>query len=362
MKLRLALVGGPMYDGLYDALGLWDDPSIDIVVHADHPTLNRAVAEIFDGGGTLDVISTHSKYAPSQRAWLRCLDDVVDVTSLAPRAVSLCRFGDTQYCVPRNIDVRVLWANRLLCDVHEVPATWRDLALRGLAFGFPGRESGLFGTLFEIVTAFGGRLFDGDARLTFVNASVIEALECLARIGKNGPSAMVDWHYDEVDAAVGRGELALAAAWPGGTVALRESAAGPDLVPSPYFGDASGARSYAGCHAWAIPCSSGDEQAALDLVQRLCSLEAHTFDAASGTISAHVAAMAAIEPIDAIDAQRLAITASTIANGMLTYPPMERFFEVEDAAWGAIHSMLVGNANASDTARIMQRSAEEALR
>ena len=37
MTLRVALVGGPMYDDLYDRLP--DD--VEIVVHADHPTLNR---------------------------------------------------------------------------------------------------------------------------------------------------------------------------------------------------------------------------------------------------------------------------------------------------------------------------------
>ncbi len=362
MKLRLALVGGPMYDGLYEAMGLFDDPGIDIVVHEDHPTLNRAVADLLSNGGALDVISTHSKYAPSQRSWLQPLDERVDVGSLAPRAVELCRFESVQYCVPRNIDVRVLWANRSLCDIENVPSSWDQLASSGLAFGFPGRESGLFGTLFEIVTAFGGRLFDTEARAAFLDTHVIEALECLRRISANGPRAMVDWHYDEVDAAVGRGDVALGAAWPGGTTALRASASGSDLAPLPYFGDASGPRSYAGCHGWAVPISTRDEQSAIDLIQRLCAIETHAIDAASGAMCAHEKALEEVEPIDEIDALRLSITRATIANGMLTYPPMERFPEVEDAAWGAIHAMLAGRINARETAEQMQASAEEVLR
>ena len=39
MTLRVALVGGPMYDHLYDAFAPGE---VEIVVHADHPTLNRA--------------------------------------------------------------------------------------------------------------------------------------------------------------------------------------------------------------------------------------------------------------------------------------------------------------------------------
>ena len=79
MALRVALVGGPMYDGLYSLL----PPDADVVVHADHPTLNRAVAELLAAGERIDVMSTHSKYAPSQAQWLTRLDP-----ELAPRSRS----------------------------------------------------------------------------------------------------------------------------------------------------------------------------------------------------------------------------------------------------------------------------------
>src|SRR6058998_1397171 len=103
--LRVALVGGPMYDGMYELLP--DD--VEIVVHADHPTLNRRVAELLAAGERLDVISTHGKYAPSQAQWLRPLDDLVDTAALAPKAVELCSFQGDVLCAPRNIDVRTLW-------------------------------------------------------------------------------------------------------------------------------------------------------------------------------------------------------------------------------------------------------------
>ena len=149
--MRVALVAGPMYDHLYsvfDAAGI----DVDIVVHEDHPTLNRVVAEMLTAGDRLDLISTHAKYAPSQSPWLRPLDELVDPTALAalaPRAVDLGRFAGHLWCVPRNIDVRVLWvrADR----VTAVPDTWADLDASETVFGFPGRESGLFGTFFELV-------------------------------------------------------------------------------------------------------------------------------------------------------------------------------------------------------------------
>src|SRR5437868_14330086 len=107
--LRLALVGGPMYDHLYT--GFLPD-TVEIVVHADHPTLNRRVGEMLRAGERIDVLATHSKYAPSQARWLQPLDALVDPASigaLASRAVELCRFDGALLCVPRLIDVRILW-------------------------------------------------------------------------------------------------------------------------------------------------------------------------------------------------------------------------------------------------------------
>ena len=99
-----------MYDHLYPVLR---DRDVEVVVHEDHPTLNRRVAELLAAGERIDVLATHSKYAPSQRQWLHPLDDLLApdaLAPLAPRAVELCRFDGALLCAPRLVDVRVLWA------------------------------------------------------------------------------------------------------------------------------------------------------------------------------------------------------------------------------------------------------------
>ena len=362
MTLCVALIDGPMYAGLYS---FFDDVDVKIVARADHPTLNRVVAEMLEAGERIDVLSTHSKYAPSQRRWLRPLNGTINLDGLAEQAVALCEFQGVQYCVPRNIDVRVLWANRSLIDIDHgqvVPATWPELAASGLAFGFPGRESGLFGTLFEIVTAFGGSMFDDDLQPMLDTAVTRDAIECLRVIGSHAPDDLPSWHYDDVDSALGDGRVTLAAAWPGGTANLRASRVASDLRPFRYFGGAKGVRSYAGCHAWAIPITSGDPEGAAELVDSLCEYEAHALDARSGSVCAHVQAFADAHVLDEVDAQRRAITADTIADGMITYPPMERFPEVEDAGWSAVREVLVGRLTVGDAARAMQSAAEAVLR
>ena len=346
MALKVALVGGPMYDHLYSALG----EGVEVVVHADHPTLNREVAARLAAGDRIDVLSTHSKYAPSQREWLLPLDGVVDTSALAPAAVGLCTFDGALLSVPRNIDVRVLWSR-----VDRVPSTWDGLVESGLVFGFPGRESGLFGTFFELVVSRGGRLFDEGNRPTMDTADARWAVETLCALAARAPADLPDWHYDEVDAALLDGRIDAAGAWPGGYGAIRSS--GAALTPHPYPGGIS----YAGCHSWAIPRTCGDVEAATALVQRLASFELQALDGRGGTVPAHLGAFAAVDPADELDARRVAITRDTIATGMITYPPLVRFPEVEDAGWQAINAALRGDLAPADVPPRIQAAAESVL-
>lgn len=77
----------------------------------------------------------------------------------------------------------------------------------------------------------------------------------------------------------------------------------------------------------------------------------------AGTVPAHRGAFDGYEPVDDVDAERLAVTRATIETAMLTYPPLERFPEVEDAAWGALHDAIVGRIDAPAAVERMQAAA-----
>ena len=356
--LRVALVGGPMYDHLYARFG----DEVEIVVHADHPTLNRRVAEMLERGERIDVLATHSKYAPSQQQWLHPLDDLIppDVLApLAPRAVELCRFDATLLCVPRLVDVRVLWVRT--DRVTEIPDTWTELLDSDIVFGFPGRESGLFGTFFELVVGAGGSLFDDDLRPTMNSPEAEWAIDVLCTLAARGPTDLPNWHYDGVDTALVDGRVDAAAAWPGGWGAIAHSLHARDLHPFLYPAGSTRRVSYSGCHAWAIPTTCGDVERAVELVTDLAGRDAHALDATGGTMCAHVDALAAVEPIDETDRRRLEITRSTIDTAMITYPPLARFPAVEDAGWSAIHAALIGHSSPPDAARAIQTAATAVL-
>jgi multiple sugar transport system substrate-binding protein len=73
-SLKILLVGGPMYDPLYERIGEFEESegmSVEVTVAPTHPDLNGRIEEEFSSGrASYDLISTHTKYAPSQRQWL----------------------------------------------------------------------------------------------------------------------------------------------------------------------------------------------------------------------------------------------------------------------------------------------------
>jgi multiple sugar transport system substrate-binding protein len=347
-----------MYDQLY-ALDCFSPARVDVVVHADHPTLKRSVAELLHAGERIDVVSTHSKYAPSQAQWLQPLDGVVPIDGLAPGAVDLCRFRGALLCVPRNIDVRVLWAR--VDRIAEVPESWEELRASRMVFGFPGRESGLFGTLFELVRARGGDLFDADARPSIDTPVVVDAIATLVALAGRAPADLAGWHYDELDRALLDGRIDASGAWPGAWSAIRTSGVARHLRPFAYPRGRVRRAVYSGCHAWAIPATCGDVDRAAALVRELAGFDAQSCDARGGTICAHQAALASVPPSDEVDRERLAVTRRMIDEAMITFPPLEHFDRVEDAGWPPINAALRGELSAAAAARAIQIATETAL-
>ena len=356
MTLRVALIKGPMYDHLYTVLG---PDQVDVVIHEDHPTLNKRVADMLDRGERLDLVATHSKYAPSQAQWLRPLDPLITpaaISALAPLAVDLCRYEGQLLCLPRLIDVRIMWVRS--GRVEALPQTWRELADGDLVFGFPGRESGLFGTFFELVVGMGGRLFDDSGHPCMASPEAEESIELLCRIADRAPSDLVEWHYDEVDRALLDGRIDAAAAWPGAWGPIARSSLSARLEPHRYLSGPVRRVSYSGCHAWGIPTTCGDLDGARLVLEQLIARQAQSVDASGGSMCAHIEALAAVTPVDDLDRRRLEITRATISESMITYPPLPSFPAIEDAGWRAINAALRGNMQPRQAAQSIQSDAE----
>jgi multiple sugar transport system substrate-binding protein len=243
--------------------------------------------------------------------------------------------------------------------VALAPTTWDDVINSPVKFGFPGKESGLFGTFYEMVVGAGGRIFDDEERPCFNSIESIQAIETLIALAQNTDPDLPNWHYDQVDAALLNGTTDASGAWPGAWGSIHSSKFEQVLQPHRYPSGAKRWVSYAGCHAWGIPTTCGDIDGATALLHRLMSAEVHSLDASGGNMCANVEALSQVSPVNDIDQQRLAITRETINEAMITYPSHVRFPEVEDAGWVLINETLRGLRSPQDAIQTLQTIAEK---
>ena len=301
-NLRILLVGGPMYDPLYERIGEFEGMSIDVAVAPTHPDLNERIEEEFGSGtASYDLISTHAKYAPSQRQWLTPLDEDLEDSELknfTPQTLELARIDGQLYGVPRNLDVKLLHYRTDF--VPEPTASWEELReeaaqLRSddlYGFVFPGKESGLFGHFFELHAMAGGLMFEGEGlpipRLH--DEAGIWTLTLLKDLYERAaPEETPNWHYDEVAACFRRGRAAMSTDWPGGFYTYEDpeqSAVVGSYDVALYPEGRAGRFVYSGSHTFAIPTTVRDRQAALELLRFLTSRESQAFEARLGTLPA----------------------------------------------------------------------------
>jgi multiple sugar transport system substrate-binding protein len=352
-----------MYDPLYDALPRFARESglaVETVVRLPHPELNAWVAGSFGTGDPdIDLLSTHTKYAPSQAQWLSSLDEVVgddDSRDLLPRPAELSRIDGQLVQVPRNIDVRLLHYRTDLLDTP--PATWTELADVAArltddtraGFLFPGRDSGLFGTFYELLVGAGGALFDDRLNPAFESVEgewAVEFLVDLHHTRRVTPRALPRWHYDEISAEFRAGRAAMVCDWPGSYHLYRDAAhctvtdrVGLALLPA---GPAGARSAYAGCHSFAVPRTARNRDGGVALLRYLTSFDAQLGEAREGSIPSRASALARVRaeasgnPVEARRWQLLAETERT----MIVPPRFAAYPKCEDAIWQAIQKAIV---------------------
>ena len=360
--VRVALVGGPMYDPLYDAIPAFEQQTglhVDVVARLPHPELNAFVQQAFESrDADLDLLSTHTKYAPSQAQWLAPLDSSFDEADLLSRPAELSRIDGRLLQVPRNLDVRLLHYRTDLID--EPPDTWTRLAETAsrvtrpgiYGFVFPGRDSGLFGTFYEMLVGAGGMLFDDDLRPAFDSAEGMWAASLIAELHHERrvtPPSLPDWHYDEISACFRAGDAAMVCDWPGSYHLYKNPATCAvwdrmTLAPLP-AGPAGLNAAYGGCHSFALSAAARNIDGALALMRFLTSPDAQLAEARLGAIPCRSSALARVRDESAADpvaARRWRLLADA-EETMIVPPRFAAYPRCEDAIWHSVQRAMVAD-------------------
>lgn len=379
--IRTLLVGGPMYDRLYDRLPFFERQTgyqVQVVARLPHPELNARVRKDFARGRPdIDLISTHTKYAPSQARWLLPLDGLVpaaDRADLDPRVRELATIDGRLMQMPRNIDLRLLYYRRDLFESVtfqrryqrafrkplDVPETWDDLLDTATiltnkshaGFLFPGRDSGLFGTFYELLVSAGGDLFHPDLSPAFDSTAGIWAVDRLVELHRRRevtPAILPLWHYDDISAEYRRGHAAMTTDWPGshylymGTSTSR--VAGQTSVALLPVGITGKRAAYAGCHSFAVARTAPNRAGAIALLRFLTSPESQKAESLLGAIPARISAIKAVRRAvrpNPFESRRWSMLADTMSHALIIPPRFAAYPACEDAIWRSVQQALKG--------------------
>ncbi|WP_145948530.1 extracellular solute-binding protein [Paenibacillus sp. Y412MC10] len=383
--LRVALIDGPAYAPLYACLSQFSQQfgiQVDIGFKGTHPELNRHVQECMENGlPSYDLISTHTKYAPSQARYLYGLDQeftAEELEDFSPALLDLARVQGKLMSIPRNFDARLLFYRRDRLEELglSVPETWEELAHVASSvteagytgFVFPGMESGLFGTFFELLISGGGQLFDEQLQPMFASEAGVEALQKLRQWYQWGwtPKGLPDMHYDEVSASFRQGESTMVTDWPGYFGLLSESPIANvfDLALTPK--SASGRRAvYCGSHSFAIPASSEHVEEAIVLLKFITSPEAQAMDADQGHVPVRQSIMKRLKREalpNSIAARRWSLLEETIATSVIIPPKFPTYPTAEDILWQALRRCIIGELSEHQALALASEQIQQLIR
>jgi multiple sugar transport system substrate-binding protein len=387
-ELHLALIGGPQYDDLLKMLPKFEEQTgyhLHIDVRLPHVELNERMAQdLGTEHGRYDLISTHTKYSPSQAEHLTSLDEFVspdELSDFVPRVLDLCRIADNVMQMPRNLDARLLFYR---ADLIPAPQTW-DEALAQMSkhkrddfygFAFPGRHSGLFGTFYEMLGMAGGDLFDDDLQPIFNNEAGEWALDFLYRLHTveqvTPPDLIENWYYDEISDRFRRGDVLMIGDWPGfyGLYQKRETCEVFDQFDVAVYpaGPAGIRKSYAGGHTFAIPKTARDPEGGLALARYLTSPEVQWYEA---SVSGHTPVRQSVfdkmkstlsgqGPIER-DARRMSALEETITYYAMIPPKFAKYPLIEDILWVGVQEAITGKQTPKEALLLMEKKVREVL-
>lgn len=376
-ELQVALISGSAYDPLYTRLSKFTELTgikVKVVFSGDHPTLNRHLAALPEI--PYDLISTHTKYAPSQLTFLAPLDDLIDAARLedfVPRLLELASIDRALYGLPRNIDARLL---HYRTDIIETPPqTWDELFevasfynsppdLYG--FVFPGRESGLFGTFYELAEMAGAQLFPPDLVPDIENEAARWALELLRGFYKKGivPNRFTNWHFEQVHEIFRSGHAAMVGDFPG-VYSLyqdpRVSVVGDRLGLSPYpTGPAGTSLAYGGGHTFGLTLKGAENPYALELLMFLTDFEQQLLEARHGSVPVRRSVMTEMkDKANDFEYARLEMLENVISEHILIPPKFARFPQIEEVVWLTVQRAILGQKTIDAALHFMREQIQQ---
>jgi multiple sugar transport system substrate-binding protein len=249
-----------------------------------------------------------------------------------------------------------------------VPRTWDALldAARAVTrpphfygFLFPGMESGLFGTFYELAEMGGAELFPPDLVPRIENDGGRWALHVLRTCyaERLAPPEIVEWHYDKVHDFFRDGHAAMVGDWPGyyGDYCDAQTSRVYDrfaLVRYP-LGPTGASLVYGGSHTFALTRTGVLKAEAVALLHFLVGPDQQLLEARHGAVPVRQSTMRLVQAEAAPVAKARWETLEAAMTGVVIPPKFARYPEVEEVLWKTVQAAMIGTLAVDEALRRM---------
>jgi multiple sugar transport system substrate-binding protein len=373
-SLKVALTAGGMYNRLYTRIPQFEQAAgvrVAVEFTGTHPELNMHLAGL--DPMPYDLVSTHTKYAPSQQRFLAPLEGF-DTSDFFPSLLAMAEIGGALCGMPRNIDLRLLHYRTDL--IEKPPVSWDQLVALArrttrapelYGFVFTGMESGLFGTFFELAESAGARVFPPSLAPEVNNERGRWALELLRELYSTGaaPEAVAGWQYDEVHQFFRAGRAAMVADWPGYYGSYRDKSSTVrdrfSLARMP-AGPTGSVCCYAGSHTFALTRTGVKKEHARELLRFLTAPQQQVMEVRQGSVAVRRSVLEQQRrEAQGAEAQRLALLEGAIENDLIIPPKLPYYPRMEDILWRNVRAAMTGQTAIADALVEIERRIGECV-
>lgn len=308
VTLRAAFIGGGQYEKMYESIKDWEAATgakVDIVYKGDGFEIDKKLKTDFAAGtGDYDVVWNHTSFFSQYIPFLEPLENYFTPDELKDFSQAILQSATRDghlWLIPRHADISVIHYRTDLYNDEKnkadfkakygydlaPPETWKQVYDHAEFFAgkqpglygtvFAGKEEALSGRFYEVLKANGGQILDDQFKPAFNSEAGVKTAQFFRDLYKNQlvPADMTSLLWDGVANAFCQGNIAVYTEWYGWYAYFQDpkncKVAGKfDLVRAP-VGDANIHSGWAGAHAFSIPASSNNKEAAAALIKFLTS-------------------------------------------------------------------------------------------
>ncbi len=383
VTLKVKLIGGNQYDPLYTRIPEWEAATgakVEILSSKNGFDLDKELkADMASGRIGWCVGWDHTSFMAQYGELYDDLFGLVPKETLDgffPRTLASAVIDNKLYLLPWHTDVSNLYYQKSLYESADNKAKFQAKYGKALVppdtlddfrdqikffanppnmYGtvFAGKEEGLNGRFYELLTSYGGRYFDDNYRPAFDSEAGVKALQFFIDIygAKAVPAGTINYLWDDIGQGFASGSVALDHDWPGwaaffndpknskiaGNVAVTRAPAGP-----------TGKRlGWSGSHGFSVTKACDNKKAAVSFITWMTDYDTNMLEARRGLMPANARAFDDIiaevkGKNDAYMTNVFEVWKTSLAEDAYPVPHIAQWIEVSNAAYPEFQAAILG--------------------